>query len=365
MPSPRLLRAFTLSLGFAVLGMLGLPRRCAAVETVTFKEDGRLRTVVGELLVEVTGGLMLQSDDGRVWLIRLEQVTKRESNDEPLEPIDAEQMEERLLKEFPAGFQTFRTSHYVIVYNSTEDYAKRVARLFEELYSGFHRYWRNQKWELPDPKFPLVAVVLKDHESFRRYGRADIGDTVDALIGYYNLKSNRVITFKVPNWERNHSTIVHEATHQLAFNRGLQERFADNPKWVSEGLAMYFEAPDPRNPGRYKSVGRPNLVNLVRWRKYLPNRPAESLTTLLADDDRFLSSATSLEAYGEAWALTYFLIKTKRKEYVHYLQQLSGGRPTAEVSKRERIRMFEEAFEMPLAKLDKAFVAYMNRVRAR
>ena len=44
-------------------------------------------------------------------------------------------------------------------------------------------------------------------------------------------------TFNVPDWERNVATIIHEATHQLAYNSGMQRRYADNPMWVSEGLA--------------------------------------------------------------------------------------------------------------------------------
>ena len=40
------------------------------------------------------------------------------------------------------------------------------------------------------------------------------------------------------------STIVHEATHQIAFNSGLHQRLSDCPKWFSEGIAMYCETPD-------------------------------------------------------------------------------------------------------------------------
>jgi len=36
------------------------------------------------------------------------------------------------------------------------------------------------------------------------------------------------------------STIVHEATHQIAFNCGLHTRLSDCPVWFSEGIAMYF-----------------------------------------------------------------------------------------------------------------------------
>jgi hypothetical protein len=133
--------------------------------------------------------------------------------------------------------------------------------------------------------------------------------------------------------------------------------------WVSEGLATFFESPDLRNPGRWRSIGRVNQVNLMRWRKYIGNRPQESLTTLLADDTRYRNPASAQDAYAEGWAMTYFLIKTRRSEYVDYLKALSEGKPLAERTQRERIDMFENAMKTTLVEIDKDFVDYMRRVR--
>ena len=133
--------------------------------------------------------------------------------------------------------------------------------------------------------------------------------------------------------------------------------------WVSEGLATFFESPDMRNPGRWRSIGRVNQVNLARWRQYLRNRPQESLATLLADDQRFRNGSTATSAYAESWALTYFLIRTRREEYVNYLRELSLGRPLAERTRPERIEMFERIMGDSLVNLDKAFLTYMRRVK--
>ncbi len=216
---------------------------------------------------------------------------------------------------------------------------------------------------MAEPEFPLVALVLKDREDFVEHAGAEIGDTANVVMGYYHLGSNRMMTYDVPNFERNVATIIHEATHQLAYNSGMQTRYADNPMWVTEGLAMFFESPDRRNPKKWRGIGRVNQVNLARWRKYLPNRPAESLTTLLTDDMRYRSSATAEAAYAEGWALSYFLIKTRRKQYVNYLRKLSEGKLSSILTEQERIAMFEQAFDTTLAELDKSFVAYMRRVR--
>jgi hypothetical protein len=133
--------------------------------------------------------------------------------------------------------------------------------------------------------------------------------------------------------------------------------------WVSEGLAMFFETPDFSSTTWWRGIGNVNRVNLERWRRYVPNRPEDSLATLLCNDSRFRSSETAEEAYAESWALTYFLLRTQREEFVEYLKRLSEGKPMIESTARERIALFEQVFEGTLEEIDQAFVAYMARVR--
>ncbi|MCA9139788.1 MAG: DUF1570 domain-containing protein [Planctomycetales bacterium] len=344
-----------------------------AVETVTFRSDGKdlvngvpmpVRTVIGEILVEAQdGGLMLQSDDGRIWMVQPNQIIERKSNDEPLQPITADQMAARMKEELPQGFQVYQTAHYVIVHNTSDAYVRRVGLLFEQLYKGFYAFWKNQRWDLPEPRFPLVAIVLADRDDFLKHAGAEVGDTANAVIGYYHLSSNRMTTFNTPDLERSVATIIHEATHQLAYNCGLQRRFADNPMWVSEGLAMFFESPDFKSASHWRAIGRVNQKNLERWHDYFPSRPANSLDSLICEDKRFRSSDTAEFAYGEGWALTYFLLKTRREQYVDYLRALSSGKPMAELTPRERVSQFEKIFGDKLSDIDKAFIAYMRRVR--
>ena len=126
---------------------------------------------------------------------------------------------------------------------------------------------------------------------------------------------------------------------------------------------MFFETPDRRNPRAWRAVGSVNQVNLRRWMQYFPRRPNDSLVTLLADDMRYRNPSEATAAYAEGWALTYFLIKTKRKEYVKYLRLLSEGKYLAEKTKRQRIDDFEECFEMTVEQTNRAFLSYMRRLR--
>ena len=126
-----------------------------------------------------------------------------------------------------------------------------------------------------------------------------------------------------PEAEQLVATIIHEATHQIAFNSGLQTRFADIPLWVSEGIAVYFETPDLQSAKGWRTIGAVNDSRLDRFREYLRTRPADSLKSLIADDKRIRDTRTALDAYAEAWALNYYLIHQHPKQYVAYLQMLS------------------------------------------
>ncbi len=70
------------------------------------------------------------------------------------------------------------------------------------------------------------------------------GDKIDSrVLGYYSSRSNRITLYDVGGtaagsaaWHQNADTIIHEATHQTAYNTGVHRRFAQTPKWVVEGL---------------------------------------------------------------------------------------------------------------------------------
>ena len=351
--------------GLAWIGLMSFVCIAKSAEYVTFKDStGVVRSVVGESLVKAQdGGKFFLADDGRVWTIQPETIESSKSDEKPVVPVDDSEMGRRLLEELPAGFAVYQTTNFVIVHNTSDSYVRKVGGLFEQLHKGFYAYWKNKGWDLPETKFPLVALVFADRASYDAYAVKDVGEAAKATIGYYNLESNRMTTFNVPDVERNIATIVHEATHQLAYNTGLQKRYADNPMWVSEGMAVFFESPDFSNPKGWRTIGKVNAVNLERFRRYVPRRGAESLATLLADDNRFRQEASASDAYSEAWAMTYFLLRTKEKEYIAFLKTLSDGKPLDTSDARERIELFEKAIGTDLATLDRQFLAYMSKVR--
>ena len=165
-----------------------------------------------------------------------------------------------------------------------------------------------------------------------------------------------------PQAARTVATIVHEATHQIAYNRGMHARHSDCPLWFCEGIAVYFETPDLRSSKGWRTIGAVNHSRLTQFWKYMPRRPADSLITLLSKDDRFRNSETALDAYAETWALTYFLINQRGKQYGEYLRKISGKKPLIWDKPETRLNEFQQIFG-DLRELDKEFLRYMQKVR--
>ncbi len=368
----------------------GQEKKLAEVPTVNvaFNHKSGQMTSPGEIIVEAEdGGLLLLTPDGQLWTIQPKEILSRSDSTTPMKAQSSEEIYAKFKLTAPDGFKVHKTSHYVIIYNTNEAYAQWVGEMYEGLYRKFHNFWRSKKIELEEPRFPLVAIVFNTKEAYLAYSEREIGETAKALIGYYNMQTNRMISFDLtgaagvaggarlnstqlinqafaqPGAERTLATNVHEAVHQLSFNTGLQVRLADCPLWFSEGMAMFFETPDVNNARGGATVGKINPHNFQLFASYLPRRPADSLTTLITDDSRLKNSSTASDAYSESWALTYFLLKAKPKQYVAYLQDLQKLKPLEDTPPRDRISMFKRNFGDDLQDLDKEFITFMRRQR--
>jgi hypothetical protein len=160
------------------------------------------------------------------------------------------------------------------------------------------------------------------------------------------------------------ATVIHEATHQLAFNSGLQTRYADNPMWLTEGLAMFFETPDLRSATGWQSIGKVNSYRLTIFRNDLPNRTADSLTTLIQNDDRFRDPQQLLSAYAESWALVHHLASTRRENLVGYLKTIRAKPRLIFDTPETRLDDFKKTFGEDLDAIDRDLKKHVARLRA-
>ena len=88
------------------------------------------------------------------------------------------------------------------------------------------------------------------------------------------------------------------------------------------------------------------------------------MTTLIADDKRFRDPNRGFDAYAEAWALTYYLLKNKAKSeaYVKYLAALAQQKPLIDVEPAERLKQFKQFFGEDLLSFENDFLRYMRGV---
>ncbi|HKD38335.1 MAG TPA: DUF1570 domain-containing protein, partial [Pirellulales bacterium] len=102
---------------------------------------------------------------------------------------------------------------------------------------------------------------------------------------------------------------------------------------------------------------------LDRFREYLAHRPAKSLLSLISDDKRFRDPRQALDAYAEAWALNYYLISQKPKEFLAYMEVMAAKKTLLTGPPEMRVKEFQAAFGDDLDRLDAEFVKYMQRMR--
>jgi hypothetical protein len=357
------------------------------LEHITYRQGSENRTVAGRVLVEaVDAGLLVQTDDGQIATIQGPHVISRRPSDRPFTPATQATIAARLAAELPPGFGTLSTQHYVIGYDTSRVYAQWAGSLFERLYRAFTNYWEREGLEIRGPEFPLVVLIFSQHGAYDAASREDLPGGVGNIIGYYSLRTNRVNMFDLTGAEQLRgnerrrgslreinqmlsqpaavplvSTIVHEATHQIAFNCGLQTRYADLPLWLLEGMAVYFEAPDLTSARGWTGIGKVNYPRLETFRRNLPRWNERSLESLIADDRRLREARTSVDAYADAWALNYYLIKHQSKAYAAYLKLLSQKPPLIETDRKARLAEFEQHFG-DLKQLEQDFLRRMSRV---
>ncbi|MBN2216718.1 MAG: hypothetical protein JW719_05040, partial [Pirellulales bacterium] len=176
-----------------IVAWLAIINAAGAMDRVVIDQAGARREVEGRIVVEASdGGLLLLGRDGVLWRVEVKQIVSRTSDDRPFAPLSRDELAEKLLAEFPPGFEAHKTAHYVVLYNGSQAYARWCGALFERLYRGFANYWRNQGFRLPEPEFPLVAVVFGDRNSYLRHARRELGPSAASIVGYYHMETNRM-----------------------------------------------------------------------------------------------------------------------------------------------------------------------------
>lgn len=346
----------------------------------------------GEVLIRAQdGSLLFERNDGQLLILRDAEIESVEESEEAVEPLDKEAIASQLLAELPEGFKIHETKSYVIAYQTEREYARWIGNLYEgKLNRAFRRFWKNRRFRVTveEPAWPLVAVIFSTKQQYEAYQVRELGSAQDGAIAYYNIMTNRVAmydltvdqvrggrplqrerdieeVFQNPRSIRMVSTIIHEGTHQLMFNSGLQTRMAETPRWFNEGIAMFFETPDLGERQGWKAPGKVNYERLKDIFQLGPMRPPNSLRSLIESDDRLIGGTldSRVLAYAESWSLIHFLINRKPKEFGEYLKFMAKKKRLDTLGPAERVTDFTQFFGDDFEKLESEFASYVRSLR--
>lgn len=213
-----------------------------------------------------------------------------------------------------------RSTHFVVLTDSSEKDAERLASEFERMHMVFHMLFPT-RGDDSDP--PIVVLALKDRkgmqalepESYLGKGQVD-------LAGFFlrATDKNYILVRLDAQQEHAFANVYHEYTHYML-------RKAEwLPLWLNEGLAQFFENTDL--DGKNAWLGQANLQDL----RLLNRNDLLPIATLLTIDGRspyYHEEQKGSMFYAESWALTHFLIVSDRLQGTHrmhqYAELLAGG----------------------------------------
>ncbi|MGI8982202.1 MAG: DUF1570 domain-containing protein [Pirellulaceae bacterium] len=156
--------------------------------------------------------------------------------------------------------------------------------------------------------------------------------------------------------------VSHETTHQMAGNTGLLPRDVRVPAWVHEGLATYFETSEGANWG---GIGAVNEDRLNWYRALEPDKEHSNIDFIVGDQifDYAGSHASTVHGYGQAWALTHFLMERHFEEFIAFYRRLGELPPEVQFSQATLTTVFKECIKKDRRALDIEWRSYMRGLK--
>ena len=340
----------------------------------------------------------VQSQDGSLTQLALQRITAFRKVSPQFRKISVIDARDQLSREWSRSLETAAAGSYAVA--APPGKAQAYATLLDEVHRSFATFFSRRNFGLEKPEFPLVAIIFPNVREFAAYCKSDGTSYGPGLRGYYNPETNRIAFYednvpvtlspRTPQEEllqtalgpfvrpkgscsgcrmmtrfdaagtidaNFRDTLVHEATHQIAFNMGLHTRIGDNPRWVVEGLAMIFERNQDGANGRGQERQRINAERF-EWFMQRVRKDVVPLKTFISADRTF-GSAT-LDAYAQAWALAFYLSERRSGDFARYLQVIQKHDPFADYTAEQRVADFQTAFGKDIDWLQVEWLRFMD-----
>jgi tetratricopeptide (TPR) repeat protein len=202
-----------------------------------------------------------------------------------------------------------RTAHYTLQTDLSPDDARETAVYLERTRAALLA----AAWpRATPPKDNIKAFVLRDDVEFQQmFGREFSGlfsrSNLTAFVLFYGKPGES-------GWvsRRTGTVLKHELTHHLSAYFLLRQ-----PRWLSEGIASYFETIEISDDGSRSVMGfaNPTLAGV---------RPAR-VQEVLAWTHRTNEEIDPLRLYSGAWLLVHWLMNRKLEQFSDFQQRLIKG----------------------------------------
>lgn len=309
-----------------------------------------------------------------------------------------------------------RSKHFILLHDTPEKSEKKGRKsraeerlaLLEKVYESFLLLFHAQDVAIDIPRERMRVVLFNDEKDFREYA-TNLSPTLSKAAGFWEPDRNVSVfydhgtreEFKIlaslekelkksaDEAKRTRSpgvaqvvrtanmisllidvarenadieVVSHEATHQLAGNTGLLPRHVLIPSWVHEGLATYFEAPGDAS---WAGIGAVNDQRLEWYRALEPDREHSNIDFIVGDQifDYARTHSGLLHGYGQAWALTHFLMENHLPEFIAYYRKLGEMPPDTVLTPELLTDVFNQTFGSDRQALDEEWRSYMRGLK--
>ena len=311
-----------------------------------------------------------------------------------------------------------RSRHFILMHDTSDKrdpkYNKSIAQhrldLLEQVYDSFYMKYALEGFPLRVPREPLRVVLFDEHKDYLNFVNR-LSPVLKRAAGFYSPEENIAIFYRQKSDEafegaqtltkilqelresarrtrvagggeiirfaktlemlididgenQEIEVVTHEATHQLAANSGLLDRKKFQVRWAHEGLASYFESP---KEATWAGLGTVNAQRIGYYR-ILERDPEHSSIEFVVTDKifDFAGSGFAVQAaYGQAWALTHFLMDKHLPKLITFYKKMAVDdfkTPRDEAWRRKVLATFRECFG-DLDNLEQEWRSYMRNLK--
>lgn len=370
---------------------------------------------VGDFLATVKKIIDAQPDHPRANAI----IELKKKMDARIEETKAEEDWIRALVDRPQ-MRIARSKHFVLLHDTDESarpgeasFLERRLDLLEQVYAMYLYFFAARGIPVDVPAERMRQVLFNDEKDYVAH-KKNLGPHMINAVGYYSLDTNvafffrygsnaeikelKVLTSKLEDLrkdlKRSKSAVAggkvaevahltrtleiitklieesldlsvysHETVHQLSANSGLMPNTGKTPRWAMEGFASYMEFPITASWAGMGAVSEDRLEGYRAIKDDPKNTDIRAIVSGAYFQGGPLAFKNEGFAYGQAWALTHFLMERHFEKLMRYYRLCADYRRDHVMTYEEISALFDRAFGPARKGLQAEWNEYMRTLK--